>query len=244
MEEKIENMQEELPDEFTDIEEEKDINDEDSDEFSNKAYLTLVESQEIVSDAQQLIYDILKREIVAGSKPKSIKESLGRVSSGDLVGDILHIKLSPKRETTPLPKPVPVKMTRKPIENRFWSPKSSPLAPKTPEVNSPLKISVEEPKILASPIPYSDEDSVIESSENSIIDETPKEENPPTVLILRLSVKRNPGTHCFGCKSVFQGGFISGPRFCEYFGEFFCRTCHQNQDSVIPPISCYFSWTW
>ena len=58
----------------------------------------------------------------------------------------------------------------------------------------------------------------------------------PTVLVLRIS---NPKPKsqiqaCFECKSPISGSAFGNARFCEYFGEYFCKQCHHNQESLVP----------
>lgn len=57
-----------------------------------------------------------------------------------------------------------------------------------------------------------------------------------TILVLKIASKTNAiMKNCYNCNTpISRTGFGSTARFCEYFGEYFCKQCHLNQESIVP----------
>jgi hypothetical protein len=45
---------------------------------------------------------------------------------------------------------------------------------------------------------------------------------------------QNQGNKCFSCKKDVTPTLFFQPRYCEYYGKYYCKTCHINQKAVIP----------
>lgn len=203
--------------------------------YYNAPYIQLCESYENLSTAEEIVYEIFSKDLEIIPFQHCQTEENTPVASPPAepvhpsdIPSITPPKVSESSKTVEITKEID-NQPKPETNSKFWEPTSGSLRDILNTSNLNIKPPITE-NTNSNESPTEAETSQLNSKVES------SEEVDKTILVLRISSKANATMrNCYNCNTpVSSSGFGSNARFCEYFGEYFCKQCHLNQESIIP----------